>query len=78
MEKGLFSLGKVELLNQKFDDLNVLEKVLNGEIEIEDLEPDLQHRLIELCKERESEVEKKTKKIELEIAELKDRINQLF
>ena len=48
-----------------------IEKVLNGEIEIEDLEPDLQHRLIELCKERESEVEKKTKKIELEISDHK-------
>lgn len=78
MEKDIFSLGRVELINQKFQDLNVLEKVLNGEIEIEDLDAELQERLTELCNEREAEVNKKTKKIELEIEELNDRINQLF
>ena len=78
MGKDMFSLGRVELMNQKFEDLNVLEKVVNGEIEIEDLDVELQERLTELCNERESEVNKKTKKIELEIEELNDRINQLF
>ena len=78
MGNDMFSLGRVELINQKFEDLNVLEKVLNGEVEIEDLDSELQERLTELCNEREEEVNKKTKKIELEIDELKDRINQLF
>lgn len=78
MGKDIFSLGSVELMNQKFEDLNVLEKVLNGEIEIEDLDSALQERLTELCNERKEEVNKKTKKIELEIEELNDRINQLF
>lgn len=60
--------------NTPLDDLEILKDVINGKIEIKDLDIDLEKRLIALCNNRIKEINKKIMAKDLEIAKLKKQI----
>lgn len=61
--------------NTALDDLEILRDVINGKIEIKDLDIDLEKRLIVLCNNRINEINKKIMAKDLEIAKLKKQIS---
>lgn len=61
--------------NTPLDDLEILKDVINGKIEIKDLDINLERRLIVLCNNRIKEINKKIIAKDLEIAKLKKQIS---
>ena len=56
------------------EDMEMLSKVVNGEIKSSSLEPDVQERLISLCRKRRMQIRENIKETDEKIA----RINQLL
>lgn len=61
--------------NTDLEDFEVLKDVINGKIEIKDLDIDLEKRLIVLCNNRINEINKKIAVKDLEIAKLRKKIS---
>lgn len=61
--------------NTPLDDLEILKDVINGKVEIKDLDIDLEKRLIALCNNRIKEINKKIMAKDFEIAKLKKQIS---
>lgn len=54
-------------INQKINDIEVLEKLKNKEIDLHSISKDTKKRLIELCNEREKQIREKIKIKDAEI-----------
>lgn len=63
--------------NTALKDLDVLKNVIDGKVEIKDLDVDVEKRLIALCNNRIEEINKKITAKDLEIAKLKKQIYEL-
>lgn len=61
--------------NTPLDDFEILKDVINGKIEIKDLDINLERRLIVLCNNRIKEINKKIIAKDFEIAKLKKQIS---
>jgi hypothetical protein len=59
---------------QTMQDMEILGKVVKGEIKSSSLEPEVQERLIQLCRKRRMEIREKIKQTDEKIA----KINQLL
>lgn len=65
------------LKDTALEDLKVLKDVINGEIQIKDLDIDLEKRLIILCNNRISQINKKIEDKESKIIKIKKQISNL-
>ena len=66
-----------ELQERKIKDFEVLTKLVNREVKLEDLDYDLKVRLIELCKERNAQIDLKIKEKEHEIEVIENFLKKI-
>ena len=59
--------NKIKEEKQKLKDFEILKQILNGSVNIEDLDEDLKYRLLDLCNNRLIDVNKKIKETEKKI-----------
>lgn len=59
------------------DDVEILKKILDGEIEIKSLDDEVKRRLISLCKNREKEVREKIDNLKTKNEKLQKIVNKI-
>lgn len=64
-------------MNSPLDDMEILKDILNGKIQIKDLDDDLKARLINLCNKRTEEVNKKIEDKKKEIEQIRKVLKKL-